>query len=73
MIKNEYEDCKINYPVSWFNLDCYVKINDVNIDVEYDGWYWHQDIRKDIKRDKIIYLNKLISTCFPSFKYITVS
>lgn len=55
MIKNEYEDCEINYPVSWFNLDCYVKINDVNIDVEYDGWYWHQDIRKDIKRDKIIY------------------
>ena len=55
MIKNEYENCEINYPISWFNLDCYVKINDVNIDVEYDGWYWHQDIYKDIKRDNIIY------------------
>ena len=54
MIKNEYEDCEINYPVSWFNLDCYVKINDVNIDVEYDGWYYHQDKMRDIRRDNFV-------------------
>ena len=38
----------------WFadnkNFSKYLN-NDVKIDVEYDGWYWHQDKKKDKKRD----------------------
>ena len=36
-------------------LDCVIYINDIKIDVEYDGWYWHQDIEKDKRRDKFLY------------------
>lgn len=44
----------LNAPTDSFMLDILVKINDIKIDVEYDGWYWHQDKEKDNKRDKVI-------------------
>ena len=27
---------------------------DQKIDIEYDGWYWHQDRRKDDIRNKVL-------------------
>lgn len=44
----------LNYPVSSLNLDIAIFINDKKIDIEYDGWYWHQDIAKDIARNKVL-------------------
>jgi very-short-patch-repair endonuclease len=52
-----YGDCLINVPCSSFLLDCVINVNDSKIDIEYDGSYWHQDIRKDLIRDKIVQKN----------------
>ena len=29
-------------------------MDSIKIDVEYDGWFWHQDKHKDLKRDKFL-------------------
>lgn len=47
-------DTKINYPVSTLNLDMAVFVGSHKIDVEYDGWYWHQDSEKDRRRDEYL-------------------
>lgn len=54
MIKNKHPDVILNYPFSSLSLDIFVEINNVKIDVEYDGWFFHQDKQKDIKRDKFL-------------------
>ena len=41
MLQKEYTICELNYPVDKYSLDCFVSINNICIDVEYDGWYWH--------------------------------
>jgi len=46
---------EMNFPYSWFSLDVALFVNELKIDIEYDGWYWHQDENKDSKRN-----NKLI-------------
>lgn len=45
---------ELNYPVSRCNLDIALFIDDIKIDIEYDGWYWHQDLHKDRKRDEFL-------------------
>ena len=35
-------------------MDIALFINQNKIDIEYDGWYWHQDKQKDIVRDNLI-------------------
>jgi len=43
---------ELNYPVSRLNLDVAIFINDIKIDLEYDGIYWHQHkVESDYKRD----------------------
>ena len=54
MIKNKHPDVILNYPFSSLSLDIFVEINNVKIDIEYDGWFFHQDKQKDIKRDKFL-------------------
>lgn len=54
IIKTKYEDSEINYPFSTCSLDIFICINNIKIDVEYDGWYFHQNKQKDIKRDKFL-------------------
>lgn len=46
--------CELNYNVGFYCLDCYVKYKGTDIDIEYDGWYWHQDKQKDIIRDRYV-------------------
>ncbi len=53
-LKNNFNEVILNYPVGLLSLDCAVFFNGIKIDVEYDGWYWHQDQQKDIKRDKFL-------------------
>ena len=54
MIKQRYPNAELNYPFSTCSLDVFVCIDDIKIDVEYDGWYWHQDKLADLKRDKFL-------------------
>lgn len=57
-ILNKKYNCILNYPVDIFSLDCAIFINDnIKIDVEYDGWYWHNKVlnkEKDAIRDNKI-------------------
>lgn len=49
------EECILNYPFSKINMDCMLNINNIKIDIEYDGWYWHKDKEKeDRKRDEFL-------------------
>lgn len=55
MLKELYNNVELNYPVDNYNLDCMITIGDVQIDCEYDGWYWHKNKQaKDKKRDEIL-------------------
>lgn len=45
------ENCYSGFPVDKVNLDCLLTIDNQKIDVEYDGWYWHQDT-KDYDRKR---------------------
>lgn len=58
-IKSIYPSCKLNYPFGPFSLDMYLKIKDVKIDIEYDGWYWHQDKERDTRRNNYMFKNGL--------------
>lgn len=52
MIQEQYPDAILNYPYDRCIFDIALIITDnIKIDIEYDGWYWHQDKTKDIKRD----------------------
>lgn len=53
MLLQQNYNVKLNYPLSRINLDIALFINeDIKIDLEYDGWYWHQDPHRDRKRDE---------------------
>lgn len=54
IIKTKYKNAEINYPLSACSLDIFICVDNIKIDVEYDGSYWHQDKQKDIKRDKFL-------------------
>ena len=45
------ENCYPQFVLDKIAFDCLLKVNDVLIDVEFDGNYWHQDTHKDIRRD----------------------
>ena len=55
-IKSIYKEniCEENFVLSNVILDIVLFIEDIKIDIEYDGWYWHQDKRKDFRRDKFV-------------------
>ena len=44
------DNCIQSYPFENLSLDCFVKIKDTKIDVEYDGWYWHKNKQEEDKR-----------------------
>lgn len=50
MLSEIYPNAQLNYPVGRCSLDCYVEINNVQIDIEYDGWYWHKDTQEEDRR-----------------------
>ena len=57
ILKELYEDCEQEVPCGKCSLDCVVSLDGIKIDVEYDGWFWHQDKYRDIKRDNFIKKN----------------
>lgn len=54
MIQQKYSNVELNYPFSRCSLDIFICVDDVNVDIEYDGSYWHQDQQNDIRRDKFL-------------------
>lgn len=50
-----YGNCELNKIVGICALDCVVNVNGQQIDIEYDGWYWHKDKQgKDRARDEVM-------------------
>lgn len=54
MLSEIYEDTEINYVVSRSILDVAIFTNNLKIDIEYDGWYWHQNAARDRARDEFL-------------------
>ena len=55
MLLEIYGNCELNYPVSNCSLDCLIIVNDLKINIEYDGWYWHKDKQeRDRRRDEFL-------------------
>lgn len=52
IVKEKYSDAKLNYPSKGFSID--VAIPSKMVAIEYDGSYWHKDIEKDNKRQRIL-------------------
>lgn len=51
---NDY-DVKLNFPCSTLSLDIMLSIDEIKIDIEYDGWYWHHNRgQRDFARDFIV-------------------
>ena len=68
MCKDNFKEFKItlNKQVKSFNLDIeIITSNNIKIDLEYDGWYWHKNKGKDFARDYIIKKEgyKIIRVC----------
>lgn len=57
MLKDKYE-CILNYPEHPYMLDCYINVDGTQIDIEYDGWYWHKDRTNEDKKRDIALKNK---------------
>lgn len=50
-----FNNVELNYVVSSLSLDTVLFLNNtIKIDVEYDGNYWHQDSKKDRRRDEFL-------------------
>lgn len=55
LLKKYYKNCELNYLEGHCFLDCFVLIDNIKIDIEYDGFYWHKDKKnKDRKRDEFL-------------------
>lgn len=62
MIMKIYPDAEVilNREYSHIIMDIYFKKDNIEIDVEYDGWYWHKDKQVgDLKRDKFVQSNNI--------------
>ncbi len=55
-IKKIYPNATVtlNSPMSLLFLDIEFELDEIKIDIEYDGQYWHQDKHKDFARDCIV-------------------
>lgn len=49
-----YGNCELEKPCGRCSLDCVIVIDGISIDVEYDGWFYHQDKMRDIRRDNFV-------------------
>jgi hypothetical protein len=45
---------EINCACGKCSIDISIFFENISIDVEYDGWYWHQNARRDRARDEFI-------------------
>lgn len=45
------DNCHPQFVLDRICFDCLLEVNDIKIDVEYDGIFWHSDKHKDMRRD----------------------
>lgn len=45
----------LNYSESYYVLDIVIFVNNVKINIEYDGWYWHRNKQKDDARNSVLF------------------
>jgi len=57
MLKQEFSQIKINVSLGPYNLDCELIIDEIKIDIEYDGAFWHQKTSRDRRRDGFVKKN----------------
>lgn len=51
LLEELYGSCDLEVPCGKCSLDCVVNVNSISLDVEYDGWFYHQDAQRDRRRD----------------------
>ena len=67
IIKKKYTNCKPSVRCGKYTLDYVINYKDIKIDIEYDGWYWHQkmqehdDVRNKFVLDKGYKIIRIIS------------
>lgn len=67
IINKIYKDCEPSVRCGKYTLDCILNYQNIKIDIEYDGWYWHQrmqehdKIRNDFILDKGYKIVRIIS------------
>lgn len=44
------DNCVENFALGRISMDCLLNVDDVKIDVEYDGWHWHKNKQEYDKR-----------------------
>lgn len=54
IIKTKYPDAILNHPFGTCSLDVFICVDNIKIDIEYDGSFWHTDQQRDIRRDKYL-------------------
>lgn len=56
LLKEYYGDDNValNHAQGRCSMDVAVFFENISVDVEYDGWYWHQNAQKDRARDEFI-------------------
>lgn len=57
LLKTNFPGVKLNSTMGPYNLDCELIIDNVKIDVEYDGAFWHQNKSHDNQRDGFLKKN----------------
>lgn len=54
LLLDMYKNCELEKPCGNCSLDCVLNIDGNLIDVEYDGWFYHQDKMRDMRRDNFV-------------------
>lgn len=57
IIRNNYNDCLSSVRCGKYTLDCVLNYQGVLINIEYDGWYWHQHMQ-EYDNERNIYVAK---------------
>lgn len=52
LLKTKYDNIEKNYQCDNSFFDIALFVDDIKIDIEYDGWYWHQNKQHDRRRDE---------------------
>ena len=54
-LKEIYGECELNKSCVYYSLDCVIIVNNIKIDIEFDGEYWHKNRKQqDYIRDKFV-------------------
>jgi very-short-patch-repair endonuclease len=55
LLQNNGYNVELNYPMKYYNLDIALFIDDIKIDIEYDGYFWHKNkLSFDTRKDKYL-------------------